>query len=277
MASVMADKKKLKLLIVSIVTLVVTIALTITRSIIMVIGFNSNSMQYSMDVAPFTHVVIIACAVLAVLIILSYFLIKNYEIASFSISTPLKASTGVLFIIVGVLNAVSVLSKNVGSYSSSSTYAAYRLILIICTVFAVASGIYLLFTIKEKKKNLNIISSVLPLWAAMSILASYFNPDYTHTDTNRMVYCLMLIGSAIMFVKASKNMVYETNNYLSSILGSLLSLAFSIIFLVPNVVYMLSAGKSMTLFGVDNLVAIAIILFSTGVILQALKKDTALD
>ena len=273
----MADKKKLKLLIVLAFTMVVTIALTIVRSILMVNGFDSQTMQYSMDIVSSAHVIIIACMVLAALVILSYFLFKQYEIKSFGVAIPIKISVAILFLVVSVMNVISILSKTAGNYSASSTYAAYRLIMIISTIFALTAGFYLLFTVTEKKKNLNIISSVLPLWAAMSILASYFNPDYTLTDTNRMVYCLMLMSSAIMFVKASKCMVYETYNYLSSILASVLSLAFSLLFIIPNIVYIISTGKSITLFGVDNLVAIAIILFSIGVILQSLKKDTALD
>lgn len=277
MVNNMADKKKFKLLIVLIFTMVVTITMTVIRSILMVNGFDSKTMQFSMDIVSNAHGLIIACMVLAALVILSYFIFQKYEIESFGIAAPIKVSVAILFLAVSVINAISILSKSTGSYSASSTYAAFRLIMIISTIFALTSGIYLLFTVKENKKNLNIISSVLPLWAAMSILGSYFNPDYTLTDTNRMVYCLMLMSSAIMFIKASKCMVYETKNYLSSVLGAVLSLAFSILYLVPNIVYIFSKGKSITLFGVDNLVAIAIILFSVGVILQAYKKDTALD
>ena len=279
MVNYMPERKTQKLPIVMCLAFIVTVVLIVFRTIYMIKGFNASTMQYDIESNSHSHVIVIVCLAMIALIFLIGLFIKNYQISNFKLPFIVKILSSIMFLLISLFNFIFIMTTNKASYSVSSSYSAYRFILIISTIFALASGIYLLFTLFEKKKNLNIISCVLPLWAATSILASYFNPNYTLSDPNRMVYCIMLMCGAIMFIKAAKNLVYETDNYLISILASVLSCSFALLFLVPNVAYIIAAQKPVSLFASDNIAALNLIVFSVGILMESLKKkkDAALD
>ncbi len=269
----MSKNIKTILTIVFCLTFVVLLGLTVLRTVLLVNNYDLTTKQFDIGSTNLTHLILILSFAVAIILFVSSFIVKKHEVKEFKISSITKMVSSVLLVGSTISNAVYLVNSDPNNYSTSNTFSSYKLLLILWSIFALLSVVYLVYSIVQKDKDLGALSIVLPLWAGMGILSSYFNPDCSLMDNNKTIFCFILMSAAIMFIKASKNKVYEENNYLTTLLSSVLSVGLSVLFLIPNIIYVISTKSPITLWGMENLCALFILIYSINVMIVCLKNE----
>ena len=264
--------KKTILFAVLCLSVLVAVSMTILKSVTMVNYFNSETMQFPLEKTHLNNIVIVVSLIFSAIAFASFFFVKDYEINDTGYRAPVRIVSGIIMLAVGVYGAVGVLFIDPNVAAKASNFQAHQMIMVIASIFALISSAYLLLSVKGDNKSISIISVALPLWCGFGILASYFNPFYSLLDPNRLIYAFFLMSSGIMFIKACKNLFYENKTYVSAVLSAMVSMTFSSVFLIPNVVYIISKGKPVTLFALENLSALVVLIMSVSIIISGLRK-----
>ena len=252
-----------------------SLSLMIYRVIFMEKYFNPYSLEYDLAAKKDINIFgwVLFASVIAVLVA-SFFIRekgpeKRGETTGNLFSVFCCALCGASFIIAPII-AVMYYKRDVFSLfyrvikSDKTASPLYGAAMLLCVVLMLFAGVYFLFSASvalNKRRSKNNMALLLPLWGIFFVCVSYFDPDYIHSDYNRVLANMAAVACMILMLLEARLAIKRPMNILYFFF-SLLTVMLIIVYVVPTLILYAFWEPSLTVINVLEIYEIGIAFFA---------------
>ena len=226
------------------------IGLAVWRTVLMVRYFDPYNNEFALQAEPHLRALGFTLAAVLAILATSAIFLARFEFGKFSASDNqfsvfTSALLGFIFLAIGVF---ALLSSAEGE--TVRGYPLYTCTQLITKLFVFLCAAYFILNAADNTRFENarkMLSFATPVWGVAFMVSTYLDPAYNFKDDNHSL-CILAVCALVFFLLYESGMTLLGKGGIPYFVFSLLSLAASAVYIIPNFVLLayweLSAGTN---------------------------------